>query len=108
MKYYDKLVFELSKEGRKGYSLPVNKFPHSSELPAGLQRMEGRKLWQGCHLLVNLRIVLHGAGAQRIEAGIHAEVHLGEVGIVTDHIRLAHLGQVQGRFTAQPGGNLRG
>ncbi len=26
MKYYDKLVFELSKEGRKGYSLPKNRF----------------------------------------------------------------------------------
>ena len=24
MKYYDKLIFELSKEGRKGYSLPRN------------------------------------------------------------------------------------
>ena len=26
MKYYDKLIFELSKEGRCGYSLPVNRF----------------------------------------------------------------------------------
>ena len=38
MKYYDKLVFELSKEGRKGYSLPTNKFPASPELPVQLRR----------------------------------------------------------------------
>ena len=38
MKYYDKLVFELSKEGRKGYSLPVNKFKQSPELPLQLKR----------------------------------------------------------------------
>ena len=38
MKYYDKLIFELSKEGRTGYSLPVNRFPASPELPLKLKR----------------------------------------------------------------------
>ena len=38
MKYYNKLIFELSKEGRKGYSLPVNKFPASPGLPLQLRR----------------------------------------------------------------------
>ena len=38
MKYYDKLIFELSKEGRKGYSLPANRFPAAPELPAALKR----------------------------------------------------------------------
>lgn len=39
MKYYDKLIFDLSKTGRRGYSLPVNRWNRSiSELPAGLQR----------------------------------------------------------------------
>ncbi|MBR4740326.1 MAG: aminomethyl-transferring glycine dehydrogenase subunit GcvPB, partial [Bacteroidales bacterium] len=38
MKYYDKLIFELSKEGRCGYSLPVNKFPSSPEVPVQLAR----------------------------------------------------------------------
>ncbi|MBR4775612.1 MAG: aminomethyl-transferring glycine dehydrogenase subunit GcvPB [Bacteroidales bacterium] len=38
MKYYDKLIFELSKEGRKGYSLPKNQFPQSPELPLQLRR----------------------------------------------------------------------
>ena len=38
MKYYDKLIFELSKEGRCGYSLPVNKFPAAPEVPLALRR----------------------------------------------------------------------
>ena len=39
MKYYDKLIFDLSKEGRQGYSLPANRWTTSvSEIPAGLQR----------------------------------------------------------------------
>ena len=38
MKYYDKLVFELSQKGRVGYSLPANRFPAAPELPAGLRR----------------------------------------------------------------------
>lgn len=39
MKYYDKLIFELSKEGRKGYTLPANGWEASlDELPEGLGR----------------------------------------------------------------------
>ena len=38
MKYYDKLIFECSKEGRCGYSLPQNAFPAAEELPAALRR----------------------------------------------------------------------
>ena len=38
MKYYDKLIFELSKKGRKGYSLPKNHFPPAPELPLQLRR----------------------------------------------------------------------
>ena len=40
MKYYDKLIFELSKEGRVGYSLPDNKFPAGPEVPKALRRAE--------------------------------------------------------------------
>ena len=38
--YYGKLVFELSKPGRKGYSLPTNAFPEYAlaELPTALRR----------------------------------------------------------------------
>ena len=38
MKYYDKLIFELSKPGRKGYSLPADAFPAAPELPEQLCR----------------------------------------------------------------------
>lgn len=39
MKYYDKLIFEFSREGRKGYSLPKNSWKASlSEIPAALSR----------------------------------------------------------------------
>lgn len=38
MKYYDKLIFECSREGRCGYSLPRNAFPAAGELPAVLRR----------------------------------------------------------------------
>ncbi len=40
MKYYDKLIFELSKEGRRGYALPENKLAQYDidALPSGLKR----------------------------------------------------------------------
>ena len=38
MKYYDKLIFELSKEGRIGFSLPENRFPEAPAIPAALRR----------------------------------------------------------------------
>ena len=44
MKYYDKLVFELSKEGRCGFSLPASTFPEGAELPAALRRESALEL----------------------------------------------------------------
>ncbi len=38
MKYYDKLIFEVSREGRTGYSLPENRYPAHEEIPASLRR----------------------------------------------------------------------
>ena len=38
MKYYDKLIFELSKEGRSACSLPSNPYPTAPELPQALRR----------------------------------------------------------------------
>ena len=46
MKYYDKLVFELSREGRTGFSLPVNKYPEAPEIPAALRRESALNLPQ--------------------------------------------------------------
>lgn len=39
MKYYDRLIFDLSKEGRRGYSLPKRSWTATlDELPGGLKR----------------------------------------------------------------------
>ncbi len=38
MNYYDKLIFELSKKGRTGYSLGASQFTMDVALPAGLMR----------------------------------------------------------------------
>lgn len=46
MKYYDKIIFELSRPGRKGYSLPENKTGKGdfAGLPAELKRTEKAEL----------------------------------------------------------------
>ena len=46
MKYYDKLIFELSREGRCGYSLPVDEFPQAPAMPAALLRADAPLLPQ--------------------------------------------------------------
>ena len=44
-KLYGNLIFELSKTGRKGYSLPANTYEHATaELPAALLRQEEAQL----------------------------------------------------------------
>lgn len=50
MKYYDKLIFELSKEGRRGYSLPENKMRQYSleDLPSSLKREKELMLPEVC------------------------------------------------------------
>ena len=44
MKYYDKLIFELSKPGRSGYSLPENEFGKATEMPESLARKSALRL----------------------------------------------------------------
>ena len=43
IRLYGNLIFELSKEGRKGYSLPKNHFGNY-EIPASMQRKEDPQL----------------------------------------------------------------
>lgn len=42
-KLYGNLIFELSRPGRRAYSLPKNRFAHH-ELPAGLRREQDAEL----------------------------------------------------------------
>ena len=45
MKYYDKLIFELSKSGRRAYTLPASADPSASlSIPSGLLRAEAPAL----------------------------------------------------------------
>ena len=67
MKYYDKLIFDLSKEGRQGYSLPANKWDTSvSELPAGLLRSEKPALPQ----VSELDVVRHYTNLSQMNFGV--------------------------------------
>ena len=67
MKYYDKLIFDLSKEGRQGYSLPANKWQTSlSELPAGLLREQEPQLPQ----VSELDVVRHYTNLSQMNFGV--------------------------------------
>ena len=67
MKYYDKLIFDLSKDGRQGFSLPVNKWTASvSELPAGLRRADAPALPQ----VSELDVVRHYTNLSQMNFGV--------------------------------------
>ena len=67
MKYYDKLIFDLSKEGRKGYSLPSRKWGAVlADLPAGLVRAEEPALPQ----VSELDVVRHYTNLSQMNFGV--------------------------------------
>ena len=72
----------------------------------GLHRMEIGQARQPRHLLVEPRVVLHGAGAQRIEPHVDGVVLLAEAGVVADHLGLGQARQADGRpcAAARPAG----
>ena len=74
----------------------------------GGEWVNGRKAWQRSHLLVNAGIVLHGAGAQRIKAAVHAVYPVVQLGIVAGNVGLAHFGQCGFYFAPELLGELYG
>ena len=58
-----------------------------------LQRMRLGEAGQPRDLLVDLRVVLHGAGAERIESGIDAEIALRQRKVVPHHVELRQFRQ---------------
>ena len=67
MKYYDKLIFDLSKEGRQGYSLPSRSWDASlADLPAGLCRAEAPALPQ----VSELDVVRHYTNLSQMNFGV--------------------------------------
>ena len=67
MKYYDRLIFDLSKEGRQGYSLPSRKWNAVlADLPAGLVRAEEPALPQ----VSELDVVRHYTNLSQMNFGV--------------------------------------
>ncbi len=67
MKYYDKLIFDLSVSGRQGYSLPANRWESSlTELPSGLKRAEAPALPE----VSELDVVRHYTNLSQMNFGV--------------------------------------
>ena len=67
MKYYDKLIFDLSKAGRQGYSLPTRSWDATlAELPAGLCRAQAPALPE----VSELDVVRHYTNLSQMNFGV--------------------------------------
>lgn len=68
MKYYDKLIFELSKQGRTGYSLPqtCSKCKGTEAIPAGLLRSKAPQLPQ----VSEVDVVRHYTNLSQMNFGV--------------------------------------
>ena len=67
MKHYDKLIFDLSKPGREGFSLPVNKWEHALDgIPEGLRRTDSPALPQ----VSELDVVRHYTNLSQMNFGV--------------------------------------
>ena len=67
MKYYDKLIFELSKEGRRGFTLPDNPYGRClKELPEGLRRAQAPALPQ----VSEVDVVRHYTNLSQMNFGV--------------------------------------
>ena len=70
------------------------------------QGMDAGEARQGGHVLIDAGIVLHGAGAQGVEAAVHAVDPVVELGIVPGQIHLAEFRQRRGGLAAESLGQL--
>ena len=71
-----------------------------------LVRVQLREARQPDEPLVDARVVLHRAGAERVEARVDAEVARRQLGEVADELELRHLRQARRLRAAQLGGHL--
>lgn len=69
-KIYDKLIFELSKEGRQAYSLPQNKFAHC-QLPQQLLREQEAELPEVDELTVVRHYTNHSGNNFGVDNGFY-------------------------------------
>ena len=67
MKYYDKLIFDLSKAGRQGFSLPVRKWSDVlTDIPSGLRRKDAPVLPE----VSELDVVRHYTNLSQMNFGV--------------------------------------
>ncbi len=82
------------------FKKPARKLHHQRERALHgflrLQWMDVREARQPRHLLVQARIVLHGAGAEREDAGVDGIVFLRKAHIVPDRVGLGQAGKAYG------------
>ena len=67
-----------------------------------LQRMQVTKARQPRRALVEPRVVLHGAGAEREQARIDAVIHLAEAHVMAHRLGLGQPRQADGAFALEP------
>jgi hypothetical protein len=67
------------------------------------ERMPPQQSRQARQRVAGARIVLHGAGTERVEMRVDGEILLRQPGVVAHHLQLGDLGQ-QRRLAAQKGG----
>jgi hypothetical protein len=79
-------ALELEQEPEK----PLGEFLGKKRMGRGKSRQTGL-------LVIDLRIVLHCAGAQGIGARVHTEVPGGEPGKVANHIHFAEIRKIRAR-----------
>ena len=73
----------------------------------GLLGMRGRQAIQPRDVFVHARVVLHGAGAQRIHAQVDRVVPAGEPREVADHFDFADFGKALDRVAREIGAQRR-
>src|SRR5579864_136949 len=81
---------------------PVHEFERALDGDRGLQGMDVGKARQPRDLLVDTRIVLHRARAERIDAGVDRIILLRQARVVADHLRLAQARQADLPLSPQP------
>ena len=98
----------LERDGGKPGDLGEDLLESPHELERALRalvllvRMKIAEAGEPCQPLVDARVVLHRAGAERVEAGVDAEGAVGERREVAHDLRLGDLGKARGRRPCEP------
>ena len=110
MKYYDKLIFELSKEGRRGYTLGSSSFAAdgTAGIPAGLRRAEAPMLTQ----VSEVDVVRHYTNLSQMNFGVDTGFYpLGSCTMKYNpkiNEEIANMKGFQGLHPLQPASTVQG